>query len=228
LSFDACLLETDKQTKTEQNPMKKTLKGAFLTGLAVVVPIGLTVYVLAILIEVMDRFLDWLPAPWHPDAWIGIHVPGLGALAVVAFVILCGAATRSYVGRLAVRYGETLVEKIPFVRGIYQATKRISDSFFTDRGRSFKRVVLIEYPRPGVFALAFVTGTAGPELNRKAGRSCLGVFVPTTPNPTSGFYLLVPEEEVLDTNLTVEEAFTRIVSCGFATPTEKAANEQMG
>lgn len=208
--------------------MKKTLKGAFLTGLAVVVPIGLTVYVLAILIEVMDDFLNWLPGNWHPDAWIGIHIPGLGALAVVVFVLFCGAATRSYVGRLVVRCGERLLEKIPFVRGIYQATKRISDSFFNDRGVSFKRVVLIEYPRAGVFALAFVTGTAGPELDRRTGRCCLGVFVPTTPNPTSGFYLLVPEEDVIETNLTVEEAFTRIVSCGFASPNENATVEQIG
>ncbi|HOD29525.1 MAG TPA: DUF502 domain-containing protein [Syntrophales bacterium] len=200
--------------------MKKKLKLAFITGLAVIIPIGITLYILAFLIGVMDRFLDWIPTPYHPDTLIGFHIPGLGLIVTVTFILLCGAATRSYLGKHLVRYGEGLLERIPFVRGIYLAAKKVSDSFFRNRTKSFQRVVLIEFPRSGVYTLAFVTGPGNREVAGKIDSPCLNVFVPTTPNPTSGYYLVVPATEVIDVNLTVEEAFTQIISCGIAAPPE--------
>ena len=201
--------------------MKNKLKAVFLTGLAIIIPIGITVYILFFLIGIMDRLLDVIPRPFHPDTWIGFHIPGLGVIVTVGVILLCGLLTRSYFGKRVVRYGEGLVEKIPFVGGIYQATKKISDSFFSDREKSFKRVVMIEFPRSGVYTVAFVTGFPITEIAEKTRCHCLNVFVPTTPNPTSGYFLMVPEDEVIDLDLTVEEAFTLIISGGIVAPQEK-------
>jgi len=201
--------------------MKNKLKAVFLTGLAVIIPIGITVYILFFLIDIMDRILDVMPRQYHPDTWIGFHIPGLGVIVTLGVILLCGILMRSYMGKRVVRYGEGLVEKIPFVGGIYLATKKISDSFFSDRDKSFKRVVLMEFPRSGVYTVAFVTGVPIAEIAERTHRHCLNVFVPTTPNPTSGYFLIVPEDDVTDLDLTVEEAFTLIISGGIATPQAK-------
>lgn len=201
--------------------MKKKLKQIFLTGLAVIIPIGLTLYILFFLIEVMDGLLRVIPLRYHPDTLFGVHIPGLGIIVTLALIFICGLATTSYVGYKIVRSGENLVDKIPFVRNIYQAIKQISDSMFTDKRSSFKKVVLVEFPRKGVFTIAFVTGTPGLDIQKKTGQNCSSVFVPTTPNPTSGYLILIPENELIHVDMTVEEALTFIISVGIVTTSER-------
>jgi uncharacterized membrane protein len=209
--------------------LKKKLNRIFLTGLAVVIPAGLTLYILSFIIDVMDNLLLVIPHHYQPDNLFGIHIPGLGAIFTVILIFVCGLVTTSYLGNRLVRLGESLVGKIPFVRSIYQAIKRIADSLFMDKARSFKKVVLVEYPRRGVYSVGFVTGNPNGEIQKTMGQKtpCVGVFMPLALTPTTGFYIMVPSDELVELHITVEEAFTLIISAGIVTPTDHpfAGNE---
>ena len=205
--------------------MKHRIKNVFLAGLAVTVPIGLTIYILFFLIDLMDGLLRVIPTALHPETLLGVRIPGLGAIATVALIFLAGLVTTSYAGARFFRLAETLVERIPLVRGIYVAIKQIVQTMVSKEGQSFKRVVLVEFPRPGLHTVAFVTGTVTGELRRKTGGRSISIFVPTTPNPTSGYYMIVPEDRVTDLEMTVEEAFKLIISGGMLPPPEN--NKQL-
>lgn len=202
--------------------MKKKLKRIFLTGLAVVIPAGLTIYILSFIIGMMDSLLQVIPSQYQPDNLLRVHIPGLGVLITVILIFVCGLVTTSYLGNRLVRFGEHLVGKIPFVRSVYQAIKRIADSLFMDKAQSFKRVVLVEYPRRGVYSVGFVTGTPNGEIQKTVGREglCVGVFMPLALTPTTGFFIMVPRDELIELRMTVEEAFTLIISAGIVTPNE--------
>lgn len=201
--------------------MKKKLKQIFLTGLAVTIPIGLTLYILFFLIDIMDGLLKIIPVRYHPDTLLGIHIPGLGIIVTLALITIAGLVTTSYVGYKIVQSGEDLVDRIPFVRNIYQAIKKISDSMFMDKRSSFKKVVLVEFPRKGIYTIGFVTGVPSGEIRKKAGQNCISVFLPTTPNPTSGYLIIVPEDELVPMDMSVEEALTFIISVGIVTPSDR-------
>ena len=201
--------------------MKKKLKQIFLTGLAVTVPIGLTLYILFFLIDIMDSLLKIIPVRYHPDTLLGVHIPGLGTIATVILIFICGLITTSYVGNKIVQSGEDLLYRIPFVRNIYQAIKRFSDTMVMDRKSSFKRVVLVEFPRKSVYTIGFVTGKPDLEFRKDPGENYVSVFLPTTPNPTSGYLIIVPEGELLEVHMSVEEALTYIISVGIVTPSER-------
>jgi uncharacterized membrane protein len=209
--------------------VKKKLNRIFLTGLAVVIPAGLTLYILSFIIGIMDDLLRIIPRHYHPDNLLQVHVPGLGAIVTVILIFICGLVTTSYLGNRLVRFGEYLVGKIPFVRSIYQAIKRIADSLFMDKARSFKKVVMVEYPRRGVYGIGFVTGTPNGEIQKIIGQEtpCVGVFMPLALTPTTGFFIMVPRDELIELCMTVEEAFTLIISAGIVTPTDHlfAGNE---
>jgi uncharacterized membrane protein len=202
--------------------LKKKLKQIFLTGLAVTVPIGLTLYILFFLIDIMDSLLKIIPLRYHPDTLLGIHIPGLGTIVTVILIFICGLITTSYVGNKIVQSGEDLLYRIPFVRSIYQAVKRFSDTMVMDRRSSFKRVVLVEFPRKGLYTIGFVTGKPNWEIKGKTGENLISVFLPTTPNPTSGYLIILPEDELVDANMSVEEALTYIISVGMVVPSERA------
>lgn len=201
--------------------MKKKLKQIFLTGLAVTVPIGLTLYILFFLIDIMDSLLKIIPLRYHPDTLLGIHIPGLGTIVTVILIFICGLITASYVGNKIVQSGEDLLYRIPFVRNIYQAIKRFSDTMVMDRRSSFKRVVLVEFPRKGLYTIGFVTGKPNLEFKKEPGQNYISVFLPTTPNPTSGYLIIVPEDELVEVHMSVEEALTYIISVGIVTPSER-------
>jgi uncharacterized membrane protein len=200
--------------------LKKKLKQIFITGLAVTIPIGLTLYILFFLIDIMDGLLKIIPVRYHPDTLLGIHIPGLGIIVTLALITIAGLVTTSYVGYKIVQSGEDLVDRIPFVRNIYQAIKKISDSMFMDKRSSFKKVVLVEFPRKGVYTIGFVTGVPSGEIRKKAGQNCISVFLPTTPNPTSGYLIIVPEDELVPMDMSVEEALTYIISVGIVSPSD--------
>jgi uncharacterized membrane protein len=201
--------------------LKKKLKQIFLTGLAVTVPIGLTLYILFFLIDIMDSLLKIIPLRYHPDTLLGIHIPGLGTIVTVILIFICGLITASYVGNKIVQSGEDLLYRIPFVRNIYQAIKRFSDTMVMDRRSSFKRVVLVEFPRKGLYTIGFVTGKPDLEFKKEPGDNYTSVFLPTTPNPTSGYLIIVPEDELIEVHMSVEEALTYIISVGIVTPSER-------
>lgn len=207
--------------------MQFNLKNIFLTGLAVIVPVGLTLYILVFLIGMMDGLLAFIPRQYHPTALFGFHIPGLGILFTVLLIFGCGLMTKSIIGRKIVLYGEGLLNRIPVVRSIHMAFKKIVDSMVFYRNRSFKKVVLVEFPRKGAFCVAFVTGEPAVEVREKSGRRCVSVYVPTTPNPTSGYFIMFPEEEVIPLDMSVEDAFTLIISAGIVNPPERLQKEQI-
>jgi len=198
--------------------MRRKIKNIFLTGLAVVIPIGVTIYILFFLISIMDSFLAILTAGLRPDELFGFHIPGLGVIFTLLLIFFAGLIARSWCGDTIVNTSERFFNRIPIVRNIYQATKQLVDTLFSGKARAFRRVVLIEFPRKGVYTLAFVTGQTAGEPREKATAGCLNVFVPTTPNPTSGYYLIMQEKEVVDLDMTVEDAFKMIISGGLIVP----------
>jgi uncharacterized membrane protein len=201
--------------------LKSKLKKIFITGLAVIIPIGLTLYILFFLIDTMDNLLKIVPIRYQPEVLLGFRIPGLGIIVTVILIFICGLITKSYFGYKIVSSGEDLVDKIPFVRSIYQSIKQVSDSMFTDRLSGFKKVVLVEFPRKGIYTLGFVTGVPGPEIRSKVGQNCISVFLPTTPNPTSGYLVILPDDDLIQVDMSVEEALTYIISVGIVTASDR-------
>ncbi|OHE27830.1 MAG: hypothetical protein A3J94_08055 [Syntrophus sp. RIFOXYC2_FULL_54_9] len=202
--------------------LKKKMRRIFLTGLAVVIPAGLTIYILFFIINVMDKLLQIIPAHYQPDTLLNFHIPGLGVIFTVFLIFICGLVTTSYLGNRLIGFGERIVGKIPFVRSIYQAIKRIADSFFMDRAHGFKKVVIVEYPRRGIYSIGFITGTPNGEIQQqlKQNQPCVGVYIPCALTPTTGVFVMVPHDEAIEVNMSVEEAFTLIISAGIVTPQE--------
>jgi len=206
--------------------LRTSLKNCFLTGLLVILPISITVYVIWVLIRAMDAILKYIPAKYLPETYLQIHVPGLGLILVVILVFVVGLLTRNLVGRKIVQFGDNIVDRIPLVRVLYTGVKQLLEPLFLQKTNAFKRVALIEYPRRGVYVIGFVTGESKGEVQNKTSKDMMNVFVPTTPNPTSGFYILIPEDDVVYLNMSVEDAFKLIISGGIVSPSEKkpAAN----
>jgi uncharacterized membrane protein len=200
--------------------LNKNIKGIFLTGLVVVIPAGLTIYILFFIIDMMDSLLQVVPDGYHPDTLFNVHIPGLGVIVTLLLIFICGLLTRSYLGKRLVEFGERLVGKIPFVRSIYQAIKRIADSLFMDKAQSFKKVVLVEYPRRGVYSIGFITGTPNGEIQQKLGQNgpCVGVYIPCALTPTTGVFVMIPARELIEMTLSTEEAFTLNISAGIVSP----------
>jgi len=203
--------------------LKVNLKKIFLTGLAVVMPVGLTLYIFFFLIDVMDSLLLILPFKYQPDGFLPFHVPGLGAIVTLVLIFLTGLMTRSYFGNKLVTLGERFFDKIPFIRSVYQAMKQVADTVFSDRARSFKKVVLFRFPNRNVYSIGFITGVPNGEFKAKIGHDCryVSVFMPTAPNPTTGLYMIMPEDELIHMDISVEEAFTMIISTGIVMPVER-------
>jgi len=201
--------------------LRTALKNYFLTGLLVILPIFITVYVILALIRGMDAILKYIPAKYLPETYLHVHIPGLGFILVVILVFVVGLLARNFVGRKIVNLGENIVDRIPLVRVLYAGVKQLLEPIFLRKTNAFKRVALIEYPRRGVYVIGFITGESKGEIQNKTSKNMINVFVPTTPNPTSGFYILIPEDEVIVLNMSVEDAFKLIISGGIVSPPEK-------
>jgi uncharacterized membrane protein len=196
----------------------RKLKKYFLTGLVVLGPLGLTLLVVQWVVGMMDRLiLTVLPDALHPS----ILFPGFGVLGTVVLVLVVGMLTANVLGRALVTFSEHLMGKIPLIKGIYGLFKQVTETIFSKDKGGFRKVVLIEYPRRGIWSVGFLTGAAEGELQRVTEHRLVNVFVPTTPVPTSGFYVLVPEEDILELQMTVDEAFKLIVSGGMAAPPDR-------
>ncbi len=197
---------------------KSAVKTNLAAGLLVVVPLMATGYVLYLLVRWVDQILVIIPAAYRPATYLPWNIPGLGIVIVFMILFLSGFAVRNLLGRKLLALGEFMLSWVPFVYPLYRGVKQLLETIFGGAGRDFKRVVLLEYPRPGIWALAYVTGTATGEIQAKTERKVLNVFLPTTPNPTSGFYLLVPEEDVIPLDMAVEDSFKLLISGGIINP----------
>ena len=199
--------------------VRHKLKNYFFTGLLLVVPVAMTFMVVRWLVNLMDSMLiSMLPGALHPDVLFGLSIPGVGLVATLLLILAIGMLAANMFGRSLVNFSERMVDRIPVVKGIYMLFKQVSDTVFNrDRG-AFRQVVLIEYPRKEIWSVAFVTGVSSGEVQTVTERNLVNIFVPTTPNPTSGFYILVPEDDMIPLTMTVEEAFKLIISGGMVTP----------
>jgi uncharacterized membrane protein len=193
---------------------KATLKSVFLTGLLVLVPLAITLWVLNLIIGTMDQTLQLLPEVWQPK----VRLPGLGALLTVAFVFLVGLLTHNFVGQKLIAGWNALVRRIPLVGPLYSSVQQVSDTLLSSNGNAFRKALLLEYPRKGSWTIGFLTGIPGGDVVNHLQEDHVSVYVPTTPNPTSGFFLMVPKSEVIELDMTVDAALKYIVSMGVVAP----------
>ncbi|MEW5774502.1 MAG: DUF502 domain-containing protein [Thermodesulfobacteriota bacterium] len=198
--------------------LKDAVKTNLAAGVLVLAPIGATVVFLRFVVTQVDQVILLLPEPYRPEHYLPFPVPGLGLVVVFMVLFLAGFLARNFLGRWVVAAWERLLSAIPFVSPFYKAVKQLVETVFSSAGKDFQRVVLMEYPRKGMFAIGFVTGVAVGEIQHRTAKRVVNVFLPTTPNPTSGFYLAVPEEEVVPLSMSVEDAFKVIVSGGIINP----------
>lgn len=201
------------------------LRRYFLTGLVVTAPVLLTVYIVWGTITWIDGVVTpFIPRQYLPEAHLPFKIPGVGLVVVLIGLTVMGWVSAGYVGRRLVRFGESIVARMPVVRGLYSAMKQVFVTLFTQSSNSFRQVVLIQFPRHGVWSLGFVTGTTSGEVARRTGNgeAMVNVFVPTTPNPTSGFLMFVPPGELVHLDMSVEDGLKMLVSIGLVTPVEMA------
>ena len=198
--------------------MGHTLRRYFVAGLLVWIPLGITLWVLKLLVDMMDKSLLLLPARFQSEALFGMHVPGMGIILTTAIVLATGALAANFFGRQLLLLGHNLLQRIPIVRSIYGGVKQISDTLFSPEGKAFRRAVLVRYPHGGSWTVALVTGTPEHEVAEILGREQISVFVPTTPNITAGFFLIVPRSETRELEMSVDDALKYIISMGVAEP----------
>ena len=190
----------------------------FVTGLLVLVPLAITLWVLNLIIGTLDQSVLLLPARWRPAVLIGLDIPGMGALVTVVFVFVVGLLTRNFIGKQIVHVWEKLLTRIPIVSSIYSSVKQVSDTLFSSSGNAFRKAVLVQYPREGSWTIAFLTGTPGGDVKNHLAGDYISVYVPTTPNPTSGFFLMMPRADAIELDMSVDEALKYIVSMGVVAP----------
>ncbi|MBL4638733.1 MAG: DUF502 domain-containing protein [Proteobacteria bacterium] len=189
-----------------------------IAGLLVWMPLGITFLVVRAIVGFLDKILLWLPAQYQPDILLGFHIPGLGVVLAVVLVLATGMIVANLLGRRIVSAWESLLARIPLVRSLYAGIKQVMEAVLATDAKSFRKVLLIEYPRKGVWSLAFMTSDNLGEVQAKTRTDVISVFIPTTPNPTSGFVLMVPSEDVVHLDMSVEEGLKMIISMGVVVP----------
>ncbi|WP_367065980.1 DUF502 domain-containing protein [Oryzisolibacter sp. LB2S] len=194
------------------------LRKWLFTGLLVVVPGVITAWVLSWIVSTLDQTLTILPGAWHPDKLLGFHIPGFGVLLTLAILLIIGAFASNFAGRKMVAWGDGLVTRIPVVRSIYSSVKQVSDTLFSESGNAFRTAVLVQWPREGVWTVAFVTGTPTGEVAGYLRDEFVSVYVPTTPNPTSGYFVIVRKSDCVELEMSVDAALKYIVSMGVVAP----------
>lgn len=200
--------------------LKARVKNYFFTGLLVILPIYVTGYILWFLINGMDAVLKYVPQKYLPETYLNVRIPGLGLILALILILIVGFLARNIVGSKIVHWTDRIVNRIPLARIIYVAIKQLLQGVFLPQTRAFRRVVMVEFPRQGVYSIGFLTGVSKGEVQNKTAKKVVNVFVPTTPNPTSGFFIMVPEDEVIPLSMSVEDAFKLIISGGIVSPSE--------
>jgi uncharacterized membrane protein len=207
----------DKEPK-ERHPAR-TFRNYLIAGLLIWIPILVTFWVLRFLSGILDQSLLLLPPPWRPEALFGHYIPGLGVILSLLLLFVTGVLVKNLFGRQMVDALERLVRRVPVVGTVYGGAKSFSETVLTDTGRSFKQVVMLEFPRKGLYSIGFITSQDLEEIQARTAREVICVFVPTTPNPTTGFLVMVPREEIVMLDMSVDEAFKTLFTLGVVVPT---------
>ena len=189
-----------------------------VAGLLVWVPVGVTILIIKFLVDLMDQTLLLLPASVQPATLLGFRIPGLGIVLTAVVVLVTGMVVTNLFGRQLMRIGELILARIPVVRSIYSSVKQLTETLFSNSGQSFRKVVLVPYPHPGSWTMGFLTGVGSGEVRDRLGREVMNVFVPTTPNPTSGFFLIVPRQDVIELDMSVDDGLKMLLSVGVVQP----------
>lgn len=194
------------------------MKKYFITGLLIWVPLVITAWVLALIVRTMDQSLLLLPASVRPENLLGIYIPGIGVIATLLVVFLTGLVTANILGQRLVRFWEGVLSRIPVVKSVYYSVKQVSDTLFSSSGEAFRKALLVQYPREGIWTIAFQTGQPGGDVANHLHGEYVSIYVPTTPNPTSGFFLMLPRKDVVELDMSVDEALKYIISMGVVAP----------
>ena len=194
------------------------LRKWLVSGLLVIVPVAITIAVLQWIIGTLDRTLLILPEAWQPDRLIGVHIPGFGVLLTLAILLTVGAVVSNFLGKKLVIWGDSMVSRIPVVRSIYSSVKQVSDTLFSPGGNAFRTAVLVQWPRADVWTIGFVTGSPGGDVTNYLMGNYLSVYVPTTPNPTGGYFVMLRKSDCIELKMTVDDALKYVISMGVVVP----------
>lgn len=194
--------------------MMNSIRRWLLAGLLVLVPLAITLAVLNWIVTLLDQTLEILPGTWHPDKLLGFHLPGFGVLLTLGIVLLMGAIASNFLGRKLLMLGNALMRRIPIVRSIYSSVKQVSDTLFSENGNAFRKALLVQWPREGVWTIGFLTGLPGGDVINHLPTDYLSVYVPTTPNPTGGYFVMLKKTECIELKMSVDEALTYVISMG--------------
>ncbi len=197
------------------------MKRYLITGLLVLVPLFITIWVLNTLIGLMDQSLLLLPKEWRTEALFGRNIPGFGVIVTFLIVLITGLVATNFFGRQLINLWEAMLARVPVVKSIYSSVKQVSDTLFSDSGNAFRKTLLVQFPREGCWTIAFQTGVPGGDVQNHLKGEYVSVYVPTTPNPTGGYFLMMPKSEVIELNMSVDEALKYIISMGVVAPAEK-------
>ena len=201
------------------------MKKYFITGLLIWIPLAITIWVLKLVVDVLDQSLLLLPDRLHTENWLGFHVPGLGAILTLVIVLLTGVFATNFFGAQLVRLWHQVLNRIPVVNSIYSSVKQISDTLFSSSGQAFRKALLVQWPHPGMWTIAFLTGSPGGDVVKHLPPDCLSVYVPTTPNPTGGYFVIVRRADVVELEMSVDQALKYIISMGVVPPQDVAERE---
>ena len=194
------------------------MKKYFITGLLIWIPLVITVWVLKLVVDMLDQSLVLLPHSLRPEAWLGFNVPGMGVLLTLAIVFATGVVTANIVGQRLVQLWHEILHRIPVVNSIYSSVKQVSDTLFSSSGEAFRKALLVQWPREGVWTIGFLTGVPGGDVATHLQGDYVSVYVPTTPNPTGGYFVMLPRSDVIELDMSVDTALKYVISMGVATP----------
>ena len=194
------------------------MKKYFITGLLIWIPLVITIWVLKLVVDVLDQSLLLLPVGWQTENWLGIHIPGLGTLLTLLIIFVTGVFATNFFGAQLVELWHEILHRIPVVNSIYSSVKQISDTLFSSSGQAFRKALLVQWPSPGMWTIGFLTGTPGGGVAEHLPPDCLAVYVPTTPNPTGGYFIIVERRHVIELEMSVDQALKYIISMGVVPP----------
>ena len=204
------------------------MKKYLITGLLIWIPLVITLWVLKLIVDSLDQTLLLLPREFQTENWLGLHVPGMGVVMTLVIVFLTGLFTTNILGARLVRFWHDVLHRIPVVNSIYSSVKQISDTLFSSSGQAFRKALLVQWPREGMWTIAFLTGTPGGDVLNHLQGDYLSVYVPTTPNPTGGYFVIVARKDVIELDMSVDAALKYIISMGVAPPNGKPKGSVSG
>ena len=194
------------------------MKKYFITGLLIWIPLVITIWVLKLVVDVLDQSLLLLPVGWQTENWLGIHIPGLGTLLTLLIIFVTGVFATNFFGAQLVELWHEILHRIPVVNSIYSSVKQISDTLFSSSGQAFRKALLVQWPQEGMWTIAFLTGTPGGGVAKHLPPDSVAVYVPTTPNPTGGYFVIIARKNVIELDMSVDQALKYVISMGVVPP----------